>query len=181
MNWLTLDKKNYKIKKISLMCPKCFHKEEYKVHLEILDDKKLNLSVQPWVKCPECKAKGMLQIDTKIIDDIISLNKNGYTTKYCCAGHAKALSGTYISFADAKFYEDMKRFKMSIPEHLEIQLTENRFDKNVRIGVANYDEGIPYKELFKISRKELHDLIHEVITRKTRKKGNTLKKGVENE
>jgi len=36
---------------------------------------------------PECNSK-IVQLDNLIADSILLLNKKGYTTGYCCSGHA---------------------------------------------------------------------------------------------
>ena len=39
-----------------------------------------------------------VEIDDSIVDIIISLNKKGYSTLYCCGGHDRVPDDIYISF-----------------------------------------------------------------------------------
>ena len=45
-----------------------------------------------------------VEIDDQLISPMIILNKKGYTTKYCCAGHAhEGLLGSYVMFEEPIF------------------------------------------------------------------------------
>jgi hypothetical protein len=73
---------------MALVCMKC-----YKIHWFNYDERKF----------PKCEGKGckghVAEIDELLIPVIIELNKKGYKTCFCCAGHYyEAIPQCYICF-----------------------------------------------------------------------------------
>ena len=110
-----------------LMCPCCYYattvythfKSESKVVVGFEEDDKDNLPLietrQSFEyildECPNCKYTyvHMIPIDYEILYAIVTLNKKGFRTKFCCAGHfpkkKSLISQSYIYFADRKILE----------------------------------------------------------------------------
>lgn len=59
----------------------------------------MRICVDCWNKECTCGHNSYEEIDDLILDDIIKLNKKGYTTLYCCQGHKeKGFFDMYVMF-----------------------------------------------------------------------------------
>lgn len=164
---ITINNKFNKLTKITMMCPKCFNKQEYDVNIEIPKNKKFTLSIEPFhCRCEKCGIT-MVSVDEAIIDDIIALNKAGYKTKYCCSGHENG-SNLYVYFKDKKFYKDMKKFKIEVPEFLmlEIEITKSDYKFVIRGNLSMATTNDEFDNFLQRVRIDLHSLITEVLANK---------------
>jgi hypothetical protein len=88
--------------KLEYVCMSCYR---------IFDNRNLKVWNEQFI-CPvkECLGE-VIELDEMITPTIIMLNKKGYMTSYCCAGHIDKNCG-YISF---HYYDDMDE-EMFLPK-----------------------------------------------------------------
>lgn len=102
------------IDKLTFMCTHCFDVYTVKIPDIEYDSNQLRFEVysdkfKP-ENCPCCGMKNsMVYIDKDIVYYIQSLNKKGYITTFCCAGH---LNGSYATEPYIRFGPDIKIDKL---------------------------------------------------------------------
>lgn len=89
----TRQQKYNKKKTFSYVCPKCFERCDLTFNMNItltdcsaLENEFHFAGLTNHVFCKQCGSL-MFNCDSRIVNDIISLNKNGIKTEYCCQGH----------------------------------------------------------------------------------------------
>lgn len=133
---------------LCLKCLKTFTSEiEYNVSLSL---KNVKTMFSTYYTCPVCN-NITTNVDEKILDAIIRLNKLGFKTRHCCEGHPYSMG--YISFTN-----NISIIKPPV-------LWEYK-DKGIRVDFFNYTETIDDIDKFNIFKekyiKNLYDWIDEI-------------------
>ena len=134
-----------------------------------------------WKLNCECISRYGVEIDDSIADIIITINKKGYRTHYCCGGHGRALDELYINFNKwycpeiivsdiGKFWKYTKsdatirvklpkEFRSKSKEEIEEFLVERRKELIKRFGSAKRIKEASLEELKEILKPYVYSLL----------------------
>jgi hypothetical protein len=113
-----------------LMCEDCF--EQY------------NIKRRSGLYCKECDGN-LVEIDENFIEAIILLNKKGYYTMFCCAGHPnpKDVHSAYIMFEDGSILPYLPKGYLYDKDLTPNINYENSWDKGYGVRIYFKNDDLP--------------------------------------
>lgn len=117
--------------------------DDYGVPIEGRDIENLDTRYNSFT-CPNCEQEyGMVEIDSEIVDIISLLNKKGFTTGFCCQGHAVKMTMSRLIKEDyCPPYHSIPKYEHSNPyiafdigaiaKNATDTLVKNRSELNIR-------------------------------------------------
>ena len=116
-----------------------------------------NIKRRSGIYCKECGGE-LVEIDENFIEAIILLNKKGYYTRFCCAGHpnTKDVHQSYIMFEDGSLLPYLpKGYLYDKDRHTHIDRSEcDDRGLSIRIEFEERDD------LFKLQKEILENAIN---------------------
>lgn len=137
---------------ICLNCGKIQDYIEYKNRRSSVYDKFRFVPTNDYSECMTCGKESIIQVDEEIAPYIFALNKLGFTTKFCCAGHTTTNYDTaYIVFnCDfvSIFTQLYSEFIQIHPELDNLEIENFNCGTRIAINIVKdyYREGITLPE-----------------------------------